>query len=81
MLQAGLREVKRLLLASALKSRLLRRGAGAPVFPRRAFWHHSVAVGVLCRILSQKAEIEDADTAYVAGLIARRAHTGGSNGD
>lgn len=56
------------LALSATVFQLFRDG-GEELFDRRAFWEHSLGVGVISRILAEKVRYPEKEEAFTAGLI------------
>ncbi len=67
-LMLGLSAVKNIALAASL-SQLFKVDARSEQFAARDLWHHSVAVGVCARRLTEVAKLPHADEAFVAGLV------------
>lgn len=57
------------LALSATVFQLFRDDGSEELFDRRAFWEHSLGVGVLARLLSDKVKYPDKEEAFTAGLI------------
>ncbi|MBI4569885.1 MAG: HDOD domain-containing protein [Planctomycetes bacterium] len=65
----GFRTVRSLAVGFKVMKFFVSTGGKAEFFDRVAFWHHSLAVGVLARLLAARAGYDDPDVAFVAGLL------------
>lgn len=57
------------LALSATVFQLFHDNGAEELFDRRAFWEHSLGVGVLARMLAEKVRYPDKEEAFTAGLI------------
>ncbi len=64
----GLNAVKNIVIAASL-AKLFRGGKVSPHFSAKDLWTHSIAVGVLSKMIAQKINNTLPDEAFLAGLI------------
>lgn len=64
----GFNAIQNLALAATV-FQLFRDSGAEELFDRKAFWEHSLGVGVLARLLSDKVRYPDKEEAFTAGLI------------
>ncbi len=57
------------LALTATMFQLFRDKGEEELFDRRAFWEHSLGVGVICRMLAERVRYPDKEEAFTAGLI------------
>lgn len=64
----GTRNLVKIVVATCTKSYFQRSGTGLYLSPRE-IWRHSIACGITCQILAEQSGIDEAATAFTAGIL------------